>query len=216
MKIEDINLSDDGNIQTLTTTNGKRVLSGGTLANYQLLTLQFSEPIIIDSNTKFFIDDIDDNSSTGASESYIDAVGIEAFNSPNVGTLGTGIDPNFSFENITDLTTDSINFAANGNDVSYVYDQIDNNANLANVSKSRAYYDFGSTEEVQSVALYYFNGLPTSDSTGVNGHAITIGGSFSVEEAVPFEFSPSLGLLLSGASLLGIKYLRKRKSIQLN
>ena len=91
MKIEDINFSNDGNVTTLNQSGSIRELVGGTLANSQLLTFKFSEPIIIDSDTRFFIDDIDDNSTTGASESYIDALGVEAFNSPNVGTPGTGI-----------------------------------------------------------------------------------------------------------------------------
>ena len=213
LKIENVNLNDDGNFQNLTVTNGKRVLSNGALANYQLLTFNFSQPIIIDSNTRFFIDDIDDNSTTGANEAYIDALGIEAFTSPNVGTPGTGINPNFSFENNTELTTGSIDFA-NGNDVNYVYDEIDSNVNPANIPVNRAYYNFGSTQEVQSVALYYFNGVPTSNSTGTNGHAVTFGGSFDVQP-VPFEFSPSLGLLMSGGILLGMKHLKRKKTLEL-
>lgn len=209
LKIENINLSDDGNFKNLTVTNGKRVLSNGTLDNYQLLTFSFTEPIIIDSDTRFFIDDIDDNSTTGTNESYIDALGIEAFDTPNVGTPGTGIDPNFSLENTTELTTSSINFA-NGNNVRYVYDEIDSNVNPANIPVNRAYYDFGSTQEVQSIALYYFNGVPTSKSTGTNGHAVVFGGSFDVE-TIPFEFSPGWGLLLSGGGLLGIKHLKRSK-----
>ena len=218
LKIEDTNLSDDGNLDTLTLTNGRRVLSGGTLANYQLLTFSFSTPVIIDSDTRFFIDDIDDNSSTGASETYIDSVGIEAFNSPIVGTPGTGIDPNFSFESSTNLTTSTIEFDdgsgnGNGQTIDFVYNEIDNNRNNANIGENRAYYDFGSTEEVQSIALYFFNGLPTTSVTsGTSGHAVVLGGSFDLDTAsVPFEFSPGWGLLLSGGGLLGARCLKQRR-----
>ncbi|VEP13943.1 hypothetical protein H1P_230007 [Hyella patelloides LEGE 07179] len=218
LKIEDTNLSDDGNIDTLAVIDGKRVLSGGTLANYQVLTFSFSTPIIIDSTTRFFIDDIDDDEATGASETYIDSVTIEAFSSSTVGTPGTGIDPNFSFETSTNLARDTIEFddgTGNGQTINYVYDQIDTNRNNANIAENRAYYDFGATEEVQSIALYFFNGLPTSSATNdTSGHAVVFGGSFDVQPAttsVPFEFSPGLGLLLSGGGLLGIKHLKSRK-----
>lgn len=217
MKIENINFSDDGNIATLNQTGSTRELIGGTLANYQRLTFSFSQPIIVDSNTRFFIDDIDDGSTTGASnESYIDSIAVEAFATLDVGTAGTGINPIFDFENGTELTTGTIDFA-NGNDISYIYDSEDSSSNPPNESQSRAYYNFGSTEEVQSIALYYFNGIPTSISstTGTSGHAIVFGGSFDIQPAssasVPFEFSPGLGFLLSGSSLLGIKYLKRRK-----
>ena len=213
MKIEDTNLSDDGNVATLNGTS-TRELIGGTLANYQLLTFSFSEPIVIDSNTRFFIDDVDDDSRTGSNETYIDALGIEAFTSSSVGEAGTGIDPNFSFETTTELTTGTIDFS-NGNDINYVYDFTDNSSNLANEPQNRVYYDFGSTEEVQSIALYFFNGLPASAATNnTSGHAVVFGGSFDVQPAataVPFEFSPGLGLLLSGGSLLAIKHLKRRK-----
>ena len=126
---------------------------------------------------------------------------------------GTGINPNFTFESGTELAESTINFG-NGNDISYVYDSLDSTNNPANQSQSRAYYDFGS-QGIQSVGLYFFNGVD-STANGITGsdprgHAAVFGGSFSVEEAVPFEFSPSLGLLLSGASLLGVKYFRKKK-----
>lgn len=214
MKIENTNLSDDGNVATLNGTS-TRELIGGTLANYQLLTFSFSEPIIIDSDTRFFIDDVDDDSRTRSNETYIDALGIEAFTSSNVSTPGTGIDPNFSFETTTELTTGTIDFA-NDNDINYVYDFIDTDDNLANVPQNRVYYDFGSTEEVQSIALYFFNGLPTSAATNnTSGHAVVFGGSFDVQPAsataVPFEFSPGLGLLLSGGGLIGIKRLKRSK-----
>ena len=96
--------------------------------------------------------------------------------------------------------------------MSYVYDQIDSTTNPANLPVNRAYYDFGSTQEVQSVALYYFNGVPTANSTGTSGHAVTFGGSFDVQP-VPFEFSPSLGLLLSGGSLLSLNFLKKSRKL---
>jgi hypothetical protein len=35
-------------------------------------------------------------------------------------------------------------------------------------------------------------------------------------QAVPFEFSPSLGLLLSGGGLLGIEYLKKRRGAKIS
>lgn len=212
LKVENINYTDDGNVATLNETDNIRELVDGTLANYQLLTFSFSEPIVIDSDTRFFIDDIDDGSNTGA-ETYIDALAVEAFTTPNVGTPGTGIDPNFSFETGTELTTGTIDFA-NSNDVSYVYDFVNSSVNPKNQLQSRAYYDFG-TQEVQSIALYYFNGVPNSSTTsGTSGHAVVFGGSFDVQPAataVPFEFSPDLGFLLSGSSLLGIKYLKRRK-----
>ena len=209
----------DGNGITLTIGTTSDTLSGGTLQNYQLLTFEFSEPIVIDSGNQFFIDDIDDRRTNRASSDiYIDSVAVEGFATSSVGTPGAGIDPNFSFEDGTDndgnyeasnLKIGSIDFA-NGNDVNYVYDSINSTYNPANKLQSRAYYDFGLTP-VQSVALYYFNGLNT---TVEDAHAITVGGSFTVEDAataVPFEFSPGLGLLVSGGGLLGIKRLRRGK-----
>ena len=220
LKIEDTNLSDDGNVTTLIANGSERTLSGGTLVNYQLLTFSFSQPIVIDSSTRFFIDDIDDDSSTGTSETYIDSVAIEAFSSPTIGNPGTGIDPNFTFESSTNLETGTIDFA-NSNDINYVYDSTDNNVNNANIAENKAYYDFGSTEEVQSVALYFFNGLPESNaSNNTSGHAVVFGGSFDVQPAsgtaVPFEFAPGWGLLLSGAGLLGFKHFKHGKHQSIN
>ena len=213
LKFADVN-SSDGNSITLTEGQTSDTLSGGTLNNYQLWTFEFSEPIIIDSDTKFFIDDIDDSrTNRNASNIYIDALAVEAFTTSTVGTLGTGIDPTFSFDNTngnTELKTAAINFA-NNHDISYVYDSVNSPTNPANELPNRAYYDFGTTP-VQSVALYFFNGVTTSDT---GGHAVTVGGTFTVEE-VPFEFSPSMGLLLSllsGECLLAIEYFRRIKAL---
>lgn len=65
-------------------------------------------------------------------------------------------------------------------------------------------------EPVSSFSLYLFNNEVNS-STGE--HGIGIGGENLqiVVNEVPFEFSPSLGLLLSGVGLLGIKHLHKQK-----
>lgn len=215
LKITNVDNSDTNNI-TLTTGTNSDTLSGGTLENYQLLTFEFSEPIIIDSTTRFFIDDIDDRrTNRTTSDIYIDSLAVEGFTTSVVGTPGTGLDPNFGF---SDGVDNNGNFEAsnlkqgiidfnNGNDINYVYDAVNSTYNPANGLQSRAYYDFGSTP-VQSVALYYFNGVNSTTSTG--GHGITVGGSFTVQE-VPFEFSPGLGLLLSGVSVLGIKTLKRRK-----
>lgn len=152
--------------------------------------------MVIDLDTRFLIDDIDDRRTNRASSNiYLDSVAVEGFTTSNVVTLGMGIDPNFSFENNTELKTASINFI-NGNNINYVYDSVNSFSNLKNEPQNRAYYDFGSTP-VQSVA-YYFNG---SNTIVEDAHAITVGGSFTVEDAsvaVPFEFSPGWGLLLSG------------------
>ena len=205
LKVENKNNSDFNNT-TLFQTGNDRTLSGGTLENYQYLTFQFSNPINISSSTKFFIDDIDDDDQSGTNDKYLEAIAVEGFTTFIPGTPGTGIDPTFSYESGTELDESTIAFA-NGNSINYVYDSVDSFVNPANQPPNRAYYEFGS-QGIQSVGLYFFTGSNSSDT---RGHASVFGGSFSVEEAVPFEFSPSLGLLLSGASLFGVDYCRKRK-----
>lgn len=217
----------DGNGLTLTIGTDSDTLSGGILQNYQLLTFEFSEPIIIDSSNPFFIDDIDDRRTNRNpfEEIYIDAVAVEGFTNSSIGERGTGLNPNFNFANGVDnngnsedsnLKIGSIDFdndPNNENNVNYVYDGVNSSYNPKNRLQSRAYYDFGATP-VQSVALYFFNGIdyvnPSNDPADLSGHAVTFGGTFSVRE-VPFEFSPGLGLLLSGIGLLRIRHLKREK-----
>ncbi|MDJ0633983.1 MAG: hypothetical protein QNJ34_12405, partial [Xenococcaceae cyanobacterium MO_188.B29] len=44
----------------------------------------------------------------------------------------------------------------------------------------------------------------------------TLSTSITSFEKVPFEFSPSLGLLLSGGGLLGMRFLKRRATAKLN
>ena len=55
-----------------------------------------------------------------------------------------------------------------------------------------------------------------SSTVSSSQHGVGIGTeAFELSvEAVPFEFSPSLGLLLSGSGLFGFNYCRKRKQSQ--
>lgn len=178
------------------------IISPNTLDGYQRWDFKFSGLVDLEDVT---ITDID-----SSSRSYIDAVIAEGFTTSNPGNIGTGIAP--SYTNLgSRLTTSSVNLPGGGSIDSVTDDVVGNGGYQGNpTSAVTNHADVTFAEPVDSFSLYLFNNEVNS-STGE--HGVGIGGEgfqITVNE-VPFEFSPSLGLLLSGASLFGVNYLRKKK-----
>ncbi len=177
------------------------IASNNTLNGYQRWDFQFSEPVNLDDVT---ITDLDSSSS-----SYIDAVAAEGFTSFTPGDIGTGIAP--SFTNIgSELGTSIINLSGGGN-LDFVADDISNGYQGTQTNDVNHQAALTFAEPVDSFSVYLFNNLENVSSSGEHGVGIgTEDFQISVNQ-VPFEFSPGLGLLLSGGGLLGMRFLKQRR-----
>lgn len=71
---------------------------------------------------------------------------------------------------------------------------------------------------VNVASLYFFNDLNAANNgSSINDiHSINLYNASITVEQVPFEFYPSLGLFLSGGSLLGIRLFNKGQITKLN
>lgn len=160
----------------------------GNLTNYQRWDFSFSQPVLIDS---LIIDDIDSDNNNPLPNvgGFRDAIAAEGFSSQTPGTLGTGIDVDFSFENPTGLI-EGVIAAGSGQSVNYVIAPPANNPNNAPIH--RAYLTFGNTP-VSSFSIYSFSDRSQS-------HRVTLFQGIVEVTAVPEPSAALLGLL--GAACL--------------
>ncbi len=179
----DINKTDDGN--------------SGSLKDYQRIDFIFNTPVAL---SNFTLADIDTSSSSITN--FNDAIAVEGFGSSTPGALGTGLKANYNIvqnelyqKNIGNLAYVSRNTVSN-------VDSID--------PKGQAGISFN--QGVKSASVYLFNDVASSDKPD-GSHSVNIFNSAIQVEPVPFEFSPTLGLLLSGGSLLGLNFLKKSRKL---
>ena len=179
--------------------NGGDDENSGSLTNYQRVDFIFDTPVDL---TDFKFADIDTDDRALGNDRFVDAVAAEGFNG-SPGVTGSGLSP------IYDLTSSELVSETIGG-INYVSRDIDtyNKGNVqSNDPKGHAGISFNQGIDVASI--YFFNDLNPTDFPNDN-HSINLrNASISVQKAIPFEFSPSLGLLLSGASLFGVNYFRK-------
>lgn len=181
------NQSDDGNSSSLT--------------NYQRVDFTFDIPV---NFTAFKFGDIDTDEETNPSNSkFVDALGVEGFTT-SAGTIGTGLPP------VYDLADSELADSTIGG-VSYISRDIatygkDNVGSEDVQGQARISFNQG----VQVASVYFFNDLNSAQS---GDHSINLFNATLDVQEVPFEFSPSLGLLISLSSLFGINYLRKKRDI---
>ena len=160
---------------------------GGILANYQRWDFSFTQPVLINS---LIIDDIDSDNPNALTtpNGFRDAIAAEGFASQTPGTLGTGVDVEFDFEDPTGLIPGII-LAGSGQSVNYVISPGTNNPNNAPVH--RAYLSFGETP-VSSFSIYSFSDRSQS-------HRVTLfQGIIDVTAVVPEPSAALLGLLGMG------------------
>lgn len=179
------NSSDDENLDSLT--------------NYQRIDFIFDRPVDF---TDFVLADIDTSSSN--INNFTDAIAVEGFASNTPGTVGTGIIPNY------DIVENEL-FEKDLDGLKYVSRNTVDNVSSSDLA-GQAGISF--TQGVESASVYFFNDIRENGGVSTNpseGHSINISNSVIEIQQVPFEFSSSLGLLLSGASLFGVNYLRRKK-----
>lgn len=158
----------------------------GTLLNYQRWDFSFTQPVLINS---LIIDDIDSDNPNAltTTNGFRDAIAAEGFASQTPGTLGTGIDVEFEFENPTGLIPGVI-LAGSGQSVNYVISPGANNPNNAPIH--RAYLSFGDTP-VSSFSIYSFSDRSQS-------HRVTLFQGIIEVTTVPEPSAALLGLLGMG------------------
>ncbi len=116
-------------------------------------------------------------------------------------------------------------------DISSLDNRLEFQANSTSVNEVSNPTDATSlnAEQEQHSVNFQFNNISefylryeVSSSAGGGGRNFFFAGDVTLDntnpvttnfQPVPFEFSPSLGLLLSGGSMLGIKYLKRRKRL---
>lgn len=164
----------------------------GTLLNYQRWDFSFTQPVLINS---LIIDDIDsdNNNPLPNTGGFRDAIAAEGFASQTPGTLGSGVDVDFEFENPTGLIPGVI-LAGSGQSVNYVISPPATNPNNAPIH--RAYLSFGNTP-VSSFSIYSFSDRSQS-------HRVTLFQGIIEVTAVP---EPTAALL----GLLGVAFLARRR-----
>ena len=185
------NQSDDNNSSSLT--------------SYQRIDFEFDK--LVDF-TSFTVADVDTDDETQPVDFlFVDAIGAEGFLSTTGNTIGTGIDPNFDVSN-SELIVEDIG------GIDYVNRDI-STYGRKNVASSSALGQAGISfnQGVRVASLYYFNDM---DNAVSGNHSINLAGATIQGQEVPFEFSPTLGLLLAGGGLLGIRQMKKRAKVNLD
>lgn len=192
--------STDGFV--LNNINGSDDQNVSSLDNYQRINLTFNKPVILET---FTFADID----TGGSNStgFVDALGAEGFTN-GIGSIGTGIDPNF------DIVANEL-FEKNLSGVNFVSRNSTRNVQPEDPDPEVAEVGISFDEGVTTVSLYFFNDIDNTAKTTTNAagdHSINLLNSTISVQEVPFEFSPTLGLVLSGTVFLGLKIRQGRKA----
>lgn len=157
-----------------TTTNSTAI------ENYARMDFSFEQGVSLDS---FVLTDVD-----RANFSWYDVIVAEGFTTSAPGPVGSGIEPNYSFESPTNLTTADI-FGLQG------AMPVPSSGNVPNTPDSDVTFNF--SQGVRSFSIYYMNqnsrdDLARTQTIGIRGNEFTISSQSVVPE------SGSLLLVLVG------------------
>lgn len=160
----------------------------GTLLHYQRWDFSFSQPVVL---LNLGIDDIDsdqDELGLAGTDGFRDAIAAEAFQGEVIGSIGSGIDADFS-QNLGSSLSLGVISAGSGQSLNYVLSGPAGNPN--NAPDYRAYVSFGTTP-IQSFSIYAF-------SDRDNAHRVSIFQSLLQVQAAEVVPEPSTALLALAA-----------------